>query len=66
LRKAEPDARDAAAIFPFEVKIISMAEKQGRSNVKTIFIVFFDYLYLVIMSSHLKNQDLHLTVLWHL
>jgi hypothetical protein len=39
---------------------------QVRSNVKTIFIVFFDCLVLVIMSSHLKNQDLQMTVLWHL
>ena len=39
---------------------------QGRSNVKTIFIVFFDCLGLVIMSSHPKNQDLHLTGLWRL
>jgi len=28
LRKAEPDGRDAAAVFTLEVKIISVAEKQ--------------------------------------
>jgi hypothetical protein len=28
LRKAEPDGRDAAAIFTLEVKIISIAENQ--------------------------------------
>lgn len=69
LRKAELDGRDAAAIFTVKSKSSSWLKNssgQGRSNVETIFIVLFDCLGLVILSWHLRNQDLHLTVLWHL